>query len=481
MLHTKKLLKNAFLWNILDKLLNQTIFLGVTFYIARLIGPENVGLVGVVLIALVLLEAPVSSAMSQALLHKGIKLDHLHKCVGFYLIMGWAIISFALVVLASPAIEIIFEIDIPISLVCLMATIIIFNSLGVVPRSSLVHQMNFHLQAFSGFIAVVASSLITISLTNYFQNYWIYAILLVSKSFLQNTFLLYFSGWRPKLLFNKVVARSLFSYSLNISLAGFLANGISNIYILVVARIFNEAILGFYTQGLSLVNLLSNFVSNSIQGISFSALVSVSDDKRKFSETFSMYLSAHLIFTVPLFGTLALLSKPVVFLVLGSEWVGMAPILSVLSIGRIFSPLNGFLMTYLNVIGKSRHFLYLDLLKMPFILLYIAMFSRAGPEGMAFAMLCSIVTAFFVNMYFPKKDLGLKITQVFSAAGPYVFSTIISLLVINSAFSMNSFSSLITAILLGACVYLLLLRFIFRDKLLLKIIKSFTRSSSQEL
>ncbi len=74
-------------WSLADKLINQLGSLAVTIYLARLIGPESFGFIGMLMIFMLLAESVISGGFMQALVQRSKDLTEADSSTIFYVNM----------------------------------------------------------------------------------------------------------------------------------------------------------------------------------------------------------------------------------------------------------------------------------------------------------------------------------------------------------------------------------------------------------
>ena len=82
----------GFVWSLSSKLINQLGYLGVTVFIARLIGPESFGLIGMLTIFMLLVESVVNNGFAQALIQRSHQLTEEDASTIFYVITSISMI-----------------------------------------------------------------------------------------------------------------------------------------------------------------------------------------------------------------------------------------------------------------------------------------------------------------------------------------------------------------------------------------------------
>lgn len=95
---------HGFAWSLADKLINQLGYLAVTIYLARLIGPESFGLIGMLTIFMLLAESVISGGFSAALVQRSKQVTPEDESTVFYINMVWGIAMYAVLFVSAPLI-----------------------------------------------------------------------------------------------------------------------------------------------------------------------------------------------------------------------------------------------------------------------------------------------------------------------------------------------------------------------------------------
>ena len=465
---------SSFIWSASDKLVNQLGYLVVTIFIARLIGPESFGLVGMLTIFMLLAESVVSSGFSQALVQRSHKLTENDASTIFYVNLGWGILMYLLLFFCAPQIANFYDRPELVDISRVLFVIILINSLTVVARAKLTISLDFRSQAISNTLATLLSSIIGIYLAIEGYSYWAFVIMLVSKSIFYSLGLWFFCRWLPKLIFSLESFKSLFKFGSNLMFAGLVATFVNNLYVALIGRYFSATQVGYFTQATNLSNNVSGLVTSTLQGVTYPIMTSIKEDRNRLVTIYTQLLSITMLFSLPFMVGFAAIAPEFITLFLGSDWSPAIPVLVALCFARAITPISAVNMNILNAIGRSDLFLKIDLSKLPLTLgaLFIAL--PYGIDGLAWAMVCTSFIAFFINAYYPGKlfDLGgckqLKIGYKYIAACAIMFTAVKS---INLDYAIIEF---IIKIIVGAVSYFISL-FILRDRFLFDQLKRFRR------
>jgi O-antigen/teichoic acid export membrane protein len=101
-INIRQTLLTGIFWNLSDKLITQVGYLLVTLYLAKLIGPEAFGLIGMLTIFTLLTESIVSNAFSQALIQRSASLSEAESSTIFYVTLAWGALIYAGLYFSAP-------------------------------------------------------------------------------------------------------------------------------------------------------------------------------------------------------------------------------------------------------------------------------------------------------------------------------------------------------------------------------------------
>lgn len=458
----------GFAWSLADKLINQLGYLLVTIFLARLIGPESFGLIGMLTIFMLLAESVINGGFSAALVQRSQQLTKADESTVFYINMAWGMAMYVLLYATAPLIAQFYKEPKLVDISRVLFVIVIINSFAVVVRAKLTINIDFKSQAIAGTIATLLSSAAGIYLALNGYGYWALVWLLVLKAVFNTLCIWFFCRWWPQLLFNIESFKKLFKFGSNLMIAGFVATFVNNLYIALIGRYFSATQVGYFTQATNLSNYLYQMLSSTLQGVTYPILTSIKEDKERLVSIYKQLISITMLVSLPLLIGLAAVSHEVVLLFLGEEWLPVAPVLSILCFARAITPISAINMNILNAIGRSDLFLKVDLSKLPMTIVALLISVPYGIEAVAWAMVGTTVIAFFINAYFPGKLFGFGGWSQLKAAVKYIVAAAIMYVAVSwLELEVVLWLELIAKILLGLLLYPLLL-VIMRDQFVMQ-------------
>jgi len=442
----------------------------ITLYLARVIGPESFGFVGMLMIFILLAESVVNGGFSQALVQKSNHLTEEDASTIFYVNLIWGVFVYILLYFSAPYIAEFYKQPELIDISRILFLVVIINSFTVVVRAKLTIKIDFKSQAIAGTLATLFSSIFSIWLVEFDYGYWSLVYYILSKSILNSIILWFFCKWLPQFIFSSNSLRSLFKFGSYLMIAGFVATFVNNLYVALVGKYFNATSVGYFTQATTLTNALSGVISSTLQGVTYPIMTSVKEDKERLVNIYKQLISITMLVSLPLLIGFAGISDSFVKVFLGDEWLPTIPLLVALSFARAITPISAINMNILNAVGRSDLFLKIDLLKLPMTLLALFIALPFGIEALAWAMVCTSFIAFFINAYYPYKLFNFGAIQQLKIASNYILSSILMYVIMNMIDIELEVLNLIVKIAIGIIVYYLFL-LIVKDTLFIKVNK----------
>ncbi|MBQ0317696.1 oligosaccharide flippase family protein, partial [Providencia rettgeri] len=221
-------------------------------------------------------------------------------------------------------------------------------SLSIVSRAKLIIRVDFKRLAISSTVSTIFSSLIAIYLLFTGHGYWAFVYLILLRSFFSCIIIWFFSHWTPTLSFSKKSFKQLSKFSINLMLAGFVSTLVNNLHMVLIGRYFNASNVGYFSQSTNLTNFLAQFISSTLQKVTYPILTSLKEKQELFFHLYKQLLSMTMFISFPIFIGFFAISTEVVQLFLGKEWLPVVPLIQILCLARITTPITIINMNILN-------------------------------------------------------------------------------------------------------------------------------------
>ena len=325
------------IWSSIERFSVQGIQFLIMIIMARLLSPNDYGLIGMLTVFISIAQSLIDSGFSQALIRKQNRTETDNSTV-FYFNIGVGICIYLLFYLIAPLISQFYNTPELTAIMRVISLGIIFNSLAVVQRALLTIQINFKTQAKASLIAAIASGIIGITMA--YKGFGVWSIVMLQLVNLSlNTILLWsFTGWHPTSKFSKDSFCELFAFGSKLLASGILDTLYRNIYLIAIGKLFTASRLGYYTRAQQFSDFPSSNLTGVLQRVTYPILCKIQDDTERLAQAYRKFLriSAFLIF--PLMVGLSAVSEPFILLLLKEQWHFAAVILQIISFASMWYP-----------------------------------------------------------------------------------------------------------------------------------------------
>ncbi|MGB6691515.1 MAG: lipopolysaccharide biosynthesis protein [Terracidiphilus sp.] len=381
---------------------NFAVGIGSLMAMARLLGPTEYGLVGMVTAFTGILGIFRDFGLSAAAVQRAnVTKEQASTLFWVNLSVGVGLTFLAMAM--APALAVFYHDRRLIAVTLAMATSFLFNAAGVQHGVHLQRQMRFVALGFIYTASSILSAAAGIGTAVAGYGYWALVVMNIASPLTITVGCWIAASWMPGLPRRKTGIRSMMRFGGTVTLNGLLAYAAYNLEKVLLGRFWGEAALGIYGRAYRLVNIPTENLNAAAGEVAFSSLSRLQDQPERLRR---YYLKAHSLvmgLTLPITVTFGLFADDVVRVVLGPKWTSAVPILRFLAptilIFGIINPLN-WLMTSVGLVGRS---LKLAFVFAPLIMVGYIVGMPFGPTGVALGysavtILCAIpLTAFCVR------------------------------------------------------------------------------------
>lgn len=456
---------NSLKWSAIERLLVQAIQLLIMLVLARLLGPEAFGLVGLLAIFIAIGQTFTDSGFSSALIRK-LDRNETDFSTTFYFNIIVSIFFYLIFFLLAPFVADFYSQPELVSLMRVMSLIVITNAFCVIQRVILSVEMDFKSQAKASLFSVMASSFIALLCAYLGFGVWTLAYQALSLSIFNVLFLNIIHPWLPKKQFSKKSFNYLFGFGSKLLLSGLLETIYKNIYQLIIGRVFNVMQVGYFSQANQLASLPAMTLTSIIQRVTYPMLSHLQDDNNQLEKTYTITLKMTAFVVFPLMAGLAFISTPLLTLLLGYKWQPAATLLTYLALGFMLYPIHAINLNILQVKGRTDLFLKLEIIKKIMITLMLIITVPLGIEAICIGAMLQSYIALGINMYYSGKFINLTfIKQIKDLLPIWLLSmgvNLIALLLANILFD-SYINQTIAIVCIAVVLYGLLASLFFND------------------
>ena len=399
-----KTVKGTF-WSAADAFLGQGVTFLVGIVLARLLTPDEYGLIGICLIFNAVLNGIVDSGFSNALIRKKDCSNEDYNTM-FLTNMIVSIVLYIILFFSTPLIASFFGREELTILIRVTGLVLIFNALSLTQQTVLSKRIDFKTKTKASVISAVISGVIGIYMAYTGFGVWSLVGQLITKRLIFTICLWVLNKWLPSLVFSFVSFQYMWGFGWKLLVSGLLNNVWSQLYQVVVGKFYSPATLGQYTRSRQFAALFSENLTSIIQRVSFPVLSEIQDEQGRMIAAYRQIIKLTMFITIPVLFTLGAVSEPFIYCLIGPQWHEAATFLPLICISLSIYPLHAINLNMLQVLGRSDIFLYLEIVKKILSIIPICVGIFVSIYWMLIASILLGIVNFFLNSWYTGRKLG---------------------------------------------------------------------------
>lgn len=450
---------NNLVWKFSERTLSQLIKLVISIILARILDPSDYGLVGMVMVFIALSYVIIDGGFNNALIQKK-NADALDFSTVLYFSVTFSLVIYALLFFCAPYIAAFYgegyeELT---SILRVLGLQVVIYSMNSVQQAYVAKRMMFKKFFFATTWATVISGAVGLYMA--YSGYGVWALVWqgIIAAFIELVVLYMMTRKRPLLAFSFERLKGLLRYGINIFASYFLISVYTEMWALVIGKMYTARDLGFYTKGRTYPSLVITNINSSIGAVLFPKISMDQNDLEKVKATarLSIRFSAYVVFPVML--GLATVAEPLVRLLLTDKWLPCVTLLQWFCIVYLFHPIHTANIQVIKAIGRSDIFLKLEVLKKTIELLSFLAVMWISVEAIVINMAVLATLFTYVNAWPNKKLIDYSFReQLIDVASPLLMVAVMVLAMLSvRVFISNDLLLLITQIAIGLTVYITL-------------------------
>lgn len=392
-------------WGAVQQFSSQLIHFVLGLLIARILLPEDYGIIGMLAIFMSISQSIVDSGFSQALIRK-IDRTETDCSTVFYFNIVVGFILYLLLFISAPYIALFYEMPVLKDIIRVYSLTIFFNSLAVVPRALRTIAIDFKSQAYASMIASGVSGIVGLYLAYNGFGVWALVWQSILGTVLSVLLIWIYARWKPSLSYSWQSFQSLFSFGSKLLLSSLLHRLYSNMSLLLIGKYYTPAELGTYTRGEHLANLPTSNITNLLQRVTYPILARLQNDDERLITIYRKYvkMTSLVVFFIVMF--LCATAKPIVTILLTEKWLKAVPFFQIFCLSSLFHHIIGVNLNLLKVKGHSDLYLKIEIVKKVIIFPILFLAIPFGPMAICWVSVIYTQVDLICDTYYSGKLFG---------------------------------------------------------------------------
>lgn len=444
-------------WSAIDRFGSYAGQLVINVILARLLIPEDFGLVAMLSVFQAIAQTFIDSGMGSGLIQKTDRSDIDFSTV-FVFNLIVSILVYILLYFAAPFIAEFYKEPRLIELTRVLMLCIILYALAAVQTVKLTIALDFKTLAIINILKITAGGIAGIIAAYHDCKAWSLVYQTLTSAFVGVLLFRIFVKWKPSVRFSKESFKNLFGFGSKLLCAGIVAQIFNNLYNIFIGKFYSATDLAYYSKAYTYTNVAAGSITSVLQQVTYPILASIRENREHLLSVYRRLIRMTAFLVLPMMAIFAALAEPLVIVFLTEKWLPIVPYLRWLCLARVVTPVSSINMNILNANGRSDLYLKLDLSKLPLSILNMIITVPLGIDAVVIGSAITSIICFFINAWLPGKLYGYgPIAQIKDVSKMIIITAITSIgTFIFIGFFQSHIIQLITGGLFSIALYYLL-------------------------
>ena len=322
-----------------------------TVILARLLAPEDFGVLGIAMLAVSTVETFSQSGFNAAIIQK---MDNTKSSLD----TAWTVsairgaLLFCILFFAAPLVASFFELPqaiLVIKVIAITTLVSGFTNIGILFFQ---RELDFKRQFLYGFFPTLINLIVGITLAFMLRSVWALVWGVIAGSVIGLVLSYALHSYRPRIDLNKHELRDLFSFGKWLLASTILVFLLTKGDDILVGKMLGATALGLYQMAYLISNLPTTEIVHVVSQVTFPAYSKLHNDAVRVSEAYHKVLQLTAFFSFPLAGLIFVTAPEFTRLFLGEKWLSMVPAMQVLCIFGVSRSINANFGVFFLGIGK---------------------------------------------------------------------------------------------------------------------------------
>ena len=400
----KQKVAGGLFWSYGERIMAQLVSLVVSIVLARLLEPENYGVISIVMIFITFCDAIVSGGFGNAIVQKK-DADELDVNTMLCCSVATSFLLYLIIFCAAPFIADFYEMDIIRSILRVLGLRLLISGVNSIQRAWIQKRMLFKRFFISTSFGTIISAIVGIVMAYIGMGAWALVAQYLTNSFIDTTVLLITNDWKPRLQFSWVRAKNMLPYGWKVLVTTVVYTIEGDLRSLIIGKKFGSADLAYYDQGKKFPNLLVTNINTSISNVMFPVLSENQNDLIRLKQMCRRAVRVGIFLLSPLLIGLIGVADTFVVAVLSAKWVPCIPFLRILTLVFLVRPFTTTCQQSILSVGRSDVTLKIEILvnAVAIGILFYSVFILESVIGIAIGTLFAEGVSMVMFMYYENK------------------------------------------------------------------------------
>ena len=400
----KKQTLSGVFWTFTDTFVLRGLSFIASVILARLLGPTEFGLIGMISIFIAIGNSLVDSGLSASIIRTKDANNEDFSTV-FYLNLLMSFLVYALLFVTAPLIADFFNQEILVLIVRVYCINFIISAFSSIQMAILNRGMKFKKIMQCKIPGTILGVIVGVGMGYMGFGVWSMVWMFLTTQIVSSLMLWLNSTWKPGLVFSREKLKYHYSFGYKLMLSGLIDTFYKNVYKLIIGKFFSVQSLGYYERAHSFNSQPVTMLTSIISKVSYPLLSKIQDQKERIAIVYRQLIQFSFFIIAPMMLGAAAMAKPLFLLILGEQWLPAVPFFQILCFSGIFYPIHSFNINVLKVYGRSDLFLKLELIKKALITISILIGFQFGIYGLVWSSVFTSFVGLLINTHYSSREI----------------------------------------------------------------------------
>ena len=407
------------IWNGATFATSKLLVLATTIVLARLLTPDDFGLVGIGLLVISYLDLVNDFGINAAVIqHRG---DPVRVAnVAFWVNMSLAVALTSLAIVGAPLVADFFDEPRATDVLRVLALTMLLTSAGAIHEARLRRSMHFKRRLVPELARAFVKGGVAIALAVSGAGVWSLVWGQVAGELVAATCYWIVMPWLPRPTADRRLTRDLFRFGSHIAAVGVLGTVLRNIDYLVIGRALGTRSLGLYTLAFRLPQLLVEGAVTIVGQVAFPAFARLQTEPRRLRNGLLRGLRLTSLVITPLSVGLAFTADPFIRAVYGERWVAAIPVMRLLALYMLIQGATRLCGDVYKAMGRASLLSRLAIVKLAVTVPLVLVAVEYGIVAVAAAQLVAASICTVLDAVLARRIVGVTYPQLIGAFLPAI-------------------------------------------------------------
>ncbi len=389
----KKKAASGFVFRFAERALAKGISFVLQLLLARLLMPEEYGLIALVTVLITICDVFVTYGFGNSLVVNKDS-DSIDFSTCFYFCVVLAIALYVAVFFAAPLVAAFYKAPRLTSVLRVMALRIPLAAVNSVQHAYVSKHLRFKKFFYATLIGTIISGVVAVVMAYFGFGVWALVEQYLGNAFIDTVCLWFIVGWRPTRQFSFTRLKAIYAYGWKILVIGLIDTVYSRLRSLVIGKQYSSEDLAYYNRGYSFPSFGMRLIEPTVNSVLFPTLAKCSDNQAQMRHITRRVLQVSTFIISPIMIGLIVTARPLVLVLLTKKWLPCVTYLQIGCLANLFRCPQFINNCVIKASGRADLLLKLDILKKGIGLVLLIVSMQFGVVWIAL----SLVAFYFISM-----------------------------------------------------------------------------------